>query len=59
MKELQRRAKRLIWFNPEQRRQWNTGDSDMLDYEPICDQVFMVRNLAQLSSAVDQLLGSA
>jgi uncharacterized protein with von Willebrand factor type A (vWA) domain len=59
MKELQRRAKRLIWFNPEQRRQWNSGDSDMLDYEPICDQVFMVRNLAQLSSAVDQLFGSA
>jgi uncharacterized protein with von Willebrand factor type A (vWA) domain len=59
MKDLQRRAKRLFWFNPEQRAQWSSGDSDMLDYAPICDQVFMVRNLAQLSSAVDQLLGSA
>jgi uncharacterized protein with von Willebrand factor type A (vWA) domain len=58
MKNLQRRAKKLIWFNPEHRRQWGTGDSDMLDYEPICDTVYQVRNLAQLSSAVDQLLAN-
>ena len=58
MKWLQRRAKRLIWFNPEHRRQWGTGDSDMLDYAPICDSVYQVRNLAQLSSAVDELLAS-
>ncbi|MGW8319789.1 MAG: vWA domain-containing protein [Candidatus Promineifilaceae bacterium] len=58
MKDLQRRAKRLIWFNPEHRRQWGSGDSDMLDYAPICDEVFQVRNLAQLSAAVDQLLAN-
>lgn len=56
MKRVQRRAKRLIWFNPEHRRQWGTGDSDMLDYAPICDEVFQARNLAQLSAAIDQLL---
>jgi hypothetical protein len=28
----------------------------MLEYAPLCDQVFMVRNLAQLSSAVDKLM---
>jgi uncharacterized protein with von Willebrand factor type A (vWA) domain len=56
MKRMKKRAKRLIWFNPEHRQQWGTGDSDMFDYEPICDEVFQVRNLAQLSSAVDQLL---
>jgi hypothetical protein len=56
MKRLQQRAKRLIWFNPEHRRQWGTGDSDMLDYEPICHEVYQVRNLAQLSTAVDELL---
>ena len=59
MKRLQQRAKRLIWFNPEHRQQWRTGDSDMLDYEPICDEVFQVRNLAQLSAAVDLLLTSS
>ena len=56
MKRVQRRAKRLIWFNPERRQQWGTGDSDMLDYAPICDEVFQARNLAQLSAAIDQLL---
>lgn len=56
LKDLQRRSRRLIWFNPEHRRQWGTGDSDMLDYAPICDEVYQVRNLAQLSSAIDQLL---
>jgi uncharacterized protein with von Willebrand factor type A (vWA) domain len=57
MKKLQQRAKRLLWFNPEHRGQWGTGDSDMLDYAPICDDVYQVRNLAQLSAAVDKLLG--
>lgn len=56
MKQMQKKARRLIWFNPEHRRQWGTGDSDMLEYEPICDSVYQVRNLAQLSTAVDDLL---
>lgn len=58
VKELQRRARRLVWFNPEQVREWGTGDSDMLEYAPLCDEVFAVRNLAQLSTAVDRLLAS-
>jgi hypothetical protein len=56
MKDLQRRAKKLVWFNPEHQRQWGTGDSDMLDYYPVCDTVSVVRNLAQLATAVDRLL---
>lgn len=59
MKDLQKRAKRLLWFNPEHRQQWGTGDSDMLDYAPICDDVLMVRNLAQLSAAVDALFSAS
>lgn len=56
IKELQRRARRLIWFNPEHKRQWGTGDSDMWEYAPLCDNVFVVRNLAQLATAVDKLM---
>jgi uncharacterized protein with von Willebrand factor type A (vWA) domain len=56
MKDLQRRAKKLVWFNPEHKREWGTGDSDMLEYYPVCDSVSMVRNLAQLATAVDRLL---
>jgi uncharacterized protein with von Willebrand factor type A (vWA) domain len=59
MKWMHRRAKRLLWFNPEHRRQWGTGDSDMLDYAPVCDLVYQVRNLAQLSSAIDELLAGS
>ena len=39
----------------EATRQWGTGDSDMLEYYPLCDAVHVVRNLAQLSSAIDKL----
>jgi hypothetical protein len=28
----------------------------MLDYVPVCDAVYPVRNMAQLSAAVDKLL---
>lgn len=58
VKDLQRRSRRLVWFNPEHPRQWGTGDSDMLEYAPLCDQVYMVRNLAQLSTAVDRLMSA-
>jgi len=56
MKQLQRRARRLVWLNSEHPQQWGTGDSDMLQYAPICDSVHVVRNLAQLASAVDKLM---
>ncbi|RMG98588.1 MAG: VWA domain-containing protein [Chloroflexi bacterium] len=59
MKQLQRRARKLIWFNPEPQRQWGTGDSDMLEYAPVCDAVYVVRNLAQLAHAVDKLLAGS
>ena len=59
MKQIQRRSRRLIWFNPEHPRQWGTGDSDMLEYAPLCDSVYVVRNLAQLATAVDKLMANA
>jgi hypothetical protein len=59
MKQLQRRARRLVWFNPEHPGQWGTGDSDMYDYIPVCDSVHVVRNLAQLAAAVDKLMAGS
>ena len=52
---LKRRARRVVWFNPEERYMWGTGDSDMLQYAPLCDAVHQVSNLAQLGEAVDKL----
>jgi uncharacterized protein with von Willebrand factor type A (vWA) domain len=52
---VKRRARKLLWFNPEFRGQWGTGDSDMLSYAPLCDAVHTVSTLAQLADAVDHL----
>lgn len=54
--DLGRRSRRLIWMNPEYPAQWGTGDSDMLEYAPLCNEVYQVRNLAQLAAAVDKML---
>ncbi|MCL4394957.1 MAG: VWA domain-containing protein [Chloroflexi bacterium] len=53
--EIKRHARRLIWLNPESPRIWGTGDSDMLQYLPLCDSAHEVGNLAQLAEAVDRL----
>ncbi len=52
---VKRRARRVVWFNPEPRYAWGTGDSDMPQYAPLCDGVHQVSNLAELSEAVDKL----
>lgn len=53
--QIKRRAKRVLWFNPEHPMQWRTGDSDMLQYAPLCHAVHRVSNLAELAEAVDRL----
>lgn len=55
---LKLRARRLVWFNPEERYMWGTGDSDMMLYAGLCDAVHQVSNLAELGSAVDRLFGT-
>lgn len=52
---LKRRAKRVVWFNPESKYEWGTGDSDMLQYASLVDAVHQVSNLRQLTEAVDKL----
>jgi uncharacterized protein with von Willebrand factor type A (vWA) domain len=56
MSDLQRRSRRLIWFNPESPGQWGTGDSDMHQYAPLSNGVFRVSNLRELAAAVDKIL---
>jgi hypothetical protein len=52
---IRRRARRVVWFNPEHPRQWGSGDSDMPKYLPLCDAVHRVSNLRELVDAVDSL----
>ncbi|MDA0999331.1 MAG: VWA domain-containing protein [bacterium] len=52
---LKGRAKRIVWMNPEAPYLWGTGDSDMPEYQPYCDALHEVGNLAQLAHAVERL----
>ena len=56
LRMLGRRSNRTIWLNPEPAALWGTGDSDMLKYAPLCNSIFQVGTLAELTRAVDQLL---
>lgn len=54
---IKKRARKLIWLNPEPRKLWNQGDSDMYRYAPLCDAILQVGNMAELTDAIDRLLG--
>jgi uncharacterized protein with von Willebrand factor type A (vWA) domain len=53
-----RRSRRTIWINPEPPMLWGSGDSDMLKYAPVCDNVVVAATLGELTEAVDSLLSS-
>ncbi len=46
------RVKALIWLNPEPRERWNTGDSVMALYTPVCDVVLPCGTLKELLNAL-------
>jgi uncharacterized protein with von Willebrand factor type A (vWA) domain len=56
MRSIYQRSKQVIWLNPESRRAWGTGDSEMLRYARACHHVAPCGNLQQLERVVDQLL---
>ncbi len=56
MKEIQQKARKLFWLNPEPKAYWNTGDSIVGEYGAHCDGTFEVRNLRQLEKFVDNLV---
>ncbi len=53
-----RRSRRTIWLNPEAPMLWGTGDSDMLEYVPHCDNVIVASTLGELTAAIDHLLST-
>lgn len=48
------RSRALFWLNPEPHRYWDTGDSVMSRYAPMCDRVDQVRTLRQLEAFVER-----
>jgi uncharacterized protein with von Willebrand factor type A (vWA) domain len=53
--DIAERARAVFWLNPEGRRYWDTGDSVMAVYAPLCDGVFELRTLRQLESFVESV----
>ncbi len=53
--EISQQARSVYWLNPEPRSYWDTGDSVMGRYSPMCDGVHEVRTLRQLESFVEQV----
>jgi hypothetical protein len=58
MQSIYQRSRQVIWLNPESRRAWGTGDSEMLRYQSACHFSAECNNLRQLERIVDQLLKS-
>lgn len=56
LKDVQQRAKQVIWLNPENRMTWGFGDSEMDRYAPYCTIVEECRNLNQLYRVIDRLV---
>ncbi|RKH42494.1 VWA domain-containing protein [Corallococcus llansteffanensis] len=56
LKDLRRKAKRLLWICPEERGNWGIGDSEMLTYEKHCHQAVVVTSVSDLSRIADQLV---
>jgi len=56
LKDVQQRAKQVIWLNTENRMTWGFGDSEMDRYAPYCGIVEECRNLNQLYRVIDRLV---
>ncbi len=56
LREIHRKAKNVLWINPESPGAWGFGDSVMDRYLPYTDVAEECRNLKQLSRMVDRLL---
>lgn len=54
---MRRRARQIVWLNPEPPPVWGFGDSAMREYAPYCDRIAVARDLDSLREVVDQLIG--
>ncbi|HJM99520.1 MAG TPA: VWA domain-containing protein [Acidimicrobiales bacterium] len=56
IKEIEDKARKVFWLNPEPRSYWDTGDSIVSEYSDHCNGIFEVRNLKQLEAFVENLV---
>lgn len=53
---MRERCRRLIWLNPEQKKFWGTGDSEMMRYQDHCNEARACGNLNQLIDFIEALV---
>jgi uncharacterized protein len=58
LEAIQKRAKRVIWLNPEPPSLWGSGDSEMLRYRPFCHYAGHCNSLRHLERAMADLLAA-
>lgn len=58
MQSIYQRAKKVIWLNPESRKMWGSGDSEMNRYLSTVHYAAECSSLQHLERIVDQLLRS-
>ena len=56
LRKIYQRARLVLWFNPEARSRWNTGDSEIQRFQSACHYVAECGNIRQLERLLDQLL---
>ncbi len=56
LEQMRDRCRRIIWLNPDPENTWYTGDSEMLTYQPYCNEVRACRNLNQLMDFIRELV---
>lgn len=54
--ELDHRARRLYWLNPEPHAEWDTLDSRASEYARCCTDAFEVSTIRQLTAAVSSIV---
>lgn len=57
--ELAKRARQVIWINPESRNRWGSGDSEMMRYLPGTTLAATCRSLNDLERLVNRMLHGA
>ncbi|MBW3662647.1 MAG: VWA domain-containing protein [Actinobacteria bacterium] len=55
VQDLQHKARRVFWLNPEPIQFWDTGDSIASSYARYVDDMVEVRNLKQLAAFVERI----
>lgn len=59
LQTIYRRAKRVIWLNPEPRSFWGIGDSEMPRFLPYCHLARVCNTVKHLERVIDDLLSAA